>query len=120
MPSEFETDFVEGAADLMTQYGRTATYTPPSGSAVTGIKVRVDEDPTMPHMGSDHVRSMPRKAKLKVLSAAIAVPVQHGRFTIEGDTWTIVGRPALRHGQWTMDAECTRVDRIADRRAERA
>ena len=120
MGSNFEDEFSGPAAELLAEFGRLGTYKPPSGSEVTDVYVKVEENPANAKVGIDHVTSFKRMAELVVLQSQVTQPVKDGRFTVEGVVWTVISMPVLRNSCWRMDAEGVKVDRIAERRTERA
>lgn len=86
MASSFQT--------LYSVYGVSAAYTPPNGTATTGITVRLRRD----------------QGLILVMRTSLEKPVKGGRFTIESSTevWGIDEAPVETNGQW----EC-KVKRVA-------
>ncbi len=76
------------------RFGRAATYTPPSGVEVAGIRVIVMQDDDE---GIDWGQARPqvRTSRLEVRRSEIAEPVKGGLFALSGESYRIVSKPRL-------------------------
>lgn len=123
MPSVFADEFGESAApELMDEFGVSAEYIPPSGDAISGGKVRVQNERTAEPRTDEKTSktTVLREAELRCLQTFVAVPVINGRFVLDGkDRWTVTSRPVLRNGQWEMQGQCIQERRLNEPMAAR-
>jgi len=112
-----KTAIATGLAALIDAFGESGTYTPPTGSALTGVTYRVNSVQSANDANHGN-RSDLRTADLRVLQAAVPLPEIGGRFTGTGTenekeaAWVVTERPILRNGQWLCKVESAPLRRM--------
>jgi len=100
----------------------SSTYTPPSGSAVTGITVRVQRNEAMETDRADKTQAQIQSAAVIVLQADLpSPPTIGGRFSVAGlagvETWTVLNIPLAENGQLICACKLTSTERLTPRRS---
>ena len=111
------TDIPDATDELEAYFGESATYTPPSGAATTGLMVRVNrEEPITVVDDHDRMYSV-AIAQVWVKQSALT-PVRDGRFTVGSEEWTISDEPKSETDLWSCDCRQTDLERMGERRQQ--